>query len=373
MGTSTAREGIETFARFPFDGCDELAMIVSADDSTPIGPDASNSRAVTFHEVAVSVSADDLVSGSVVSEGTTRSYQIRSSLGVAPDDAAFALGRFSDECELGRTNNAQLVARHRLQGSKAALGLVRAAYLTVYPDSRLCELILPTAGGSEPPTCGRGKVDGFSDDSRRRLMRLLHTLKRSANNPAFVTLTFPDSLIPSPRAAKRAIQTLFKRWARRSPQLCAIWRLEAHPERSDALGMPVPHFHLLVWGAWIDRYELSLDWARVVDAPEFAAHLAAGTKVESIRSFRGVCSYASKYISKASAVSLGDGAGRVWGIFNREAMPIGEAQTIQLDTAQTVRLVRHCKRLLASRGVETEYMCRSIYCEAPGDFLRLLE
>jgi hypothetical protein len=137
--------------------------------------------------------------------------------------------------------------------------------------------------------------------------------------------------------------------------------------------MAVSHFHLLVWGEWIDRYELSREWAAVVDAPEFAAHLAAGTKVEAIRSFRGVCSYAAKYISKASAVSLGDHAGRVWGTFNREALPVGESFTVKLTAAQTVRVVRHAKRLLFSRGVECEWMPRAIYLENPMEFVRLLD
>jgi hypothetical protein len=137
--------------------------------------------------------------------------------------------------------------------------------------------------------------------------------------------------------------------------------------------MAVPHFHLLVWGAWIDRYELSRDWAAVVDAPEFDAHLAAGTKVEAIRSFRGVCSYAAKYISKASSVSLGDWPGRVWGVFNSAALPVGESFTVKLTGAQTVRIVRHAKRLLFSRGVECEWMPRAIYLENPLEFVRLLD
>lgn len=137
--------------------------------------------------------------------------------------------------------------------------------------------------------------------------------------------------------------------------------------------MAVPHFHLLVWGAWIDRYQLSLDWARVVDAPEFALHLAAGTKTESIRSFRGVCSYASKYLSKAEGYSLGNDAGRVWGIFNEEGLPVGESFTVKMDSAQCVRVVRHIKRLLFSRKVETEWMPRQIYLENPNDIMRLLQ
>jgi hypothetical protein len=200
-------------------------------------------------------------------------------------------------------------------------------------------------------------------------MVLLHTIRRDAKNPAFVTLTLPDDRLLDARGIKVALDALFKRWARRDARLCAVWRVEAHPKRSIAAGRPVPHVHLLVWGAWIDREQLSLDWAEIVDAPDFERHLASGTKVESIRSFRGVCSYAAKYISKVSDVSLGDDAGRVWGIFNKRALPIGRSVVVKIDAAQCVEVVRRVKQMLADRKVATDWLPRSIYIENPIAFL----
>lgn len=209
-------------------------------------------------------------------------------------------------------------------------------------------------------------------------MRLLHTLKRTSKNPAFVTLTFPDEAVPTSREAKECMQTLFKRWKRISPLLCGMWRIEAHPVRSKSLGKPVPHFHLLLWGSWIDRYELSADWSEIVGAyfgtseSDRIKHLMAGTKVETIRSFRGVCSYASKYLSKREEASLGKHAGRIWGIFNREKLPIGESVTIKLDARGVVRVARFVRQLLWKRGVETDWMPRAIYLENPDDLVRIL-
>ncbi len=315
---------------------------------------------------------DNCFSGNVVAEGISsfaREYELHEF--VRPERVATQLalpvGRLAPFDENERRTPEDAAS----ELASGRLGLVRAAYLTVFPESRLIALQLPTLG-SDPPTAGRGKINGMSDESRRRLMALLHTIKRRAANPAFVTLTFPDDAIPSPRGAKIALQTFFKRWKRRNASICAVWRVEAHPERSQARGEPVPHFHLLVWGAWIDRFQLSKDWADVVGAPDYMAHLAAGTKVESIRSFRGVCSYASKYISKAEVYSLGEDAGRVWGIFNKGALPVGPSLTVKLDSSETIRVVRYVKRLLFSRGVKTEWMPRSIYCEAPEAILRLL-
>lgn len=208
-------------------------------------------------------------------------------------------------------------------------------------------------------------------------MRLIHTVKRKAAQPAFVTLTFPDEVIPSPREAKVFLDTLFKRWKRRSPALSGIWRLEAHPDRSRRLEKPVPHFHLLVWGAWIDRFELSRDWSEIVCSESaqavFWKHLGAGTKVESIRSWRGVCNYAAEYIGKDEEESLGENAGRIWGVFNRDALPVAKAECIKLSTPQVIRAVRWIKRFLRSRGVKWEYLPTSIYLECPADLLRALQ
>lgn len=266
---------------------------------------------------------------------------------------------------------------HARREAAASIGLVYASYLTVFPDGRLAQLHLQGLQEHEPKPGVRGKCDGMSDDSRRRLMRLLHQIDRKARQPAFVTLTFPDECIPSPREAKVMLQTLFKRWQRRQPRLCAVWRLEAHPERSERVGRPVPHLHLLVWGDWIERENLSRDWSDIVCglSPQavFWKHLAAGTKVESIRSFRGVASYASKYLSKADGYSLGEDAGRVWGVFNKDALPLAEAVTVKLSTAQVVAVVRWVKRLLHSKGVKSEWMPKTIYLERPDDIRRILK
>lgn len=275
-----------------------------------------------------------------------------------------------------RVSHARPEAVSHLERARAH-GLVYGSYLTVYPDGRLLQLHLPGIQEHKQKSSARGKCDGMSDDSRRRLMRLLHSIDRREKNPAFVTLTFPDECIPSPREAKRMLQTLCKRWQRRQPRLCAIWRMEAHPERSERLGKPVPHLHLLVWGDWIEREALSRDWSDIVCGNSaqavFWKHLAAGTKVESIRSFRGVASYASKYLSKADGYSLGEDAGRVWGIFNGAVLPLAKGVCVKLSTEEVVRVVRWAKRLLKSKGVVSEWMPKTIYMERPNDVLRLLD
>lgn len=290
-------------------------------------------------------------------------------------------GRFADTATTGRAKNARGEAEDRFRAfgaeqcaEGASDGLVRAAYLTVHTESRLIQLHLP--GYNQPPKSGtRGEVSGMSDESRKRLMILMHTIERKARLPAFVTLTFPDEDIPSPREAKACLAKLFKRWARKwGGSVSAVWRMEAHPERSERLGRPVPHFHLLVWGQWIDRAEISQEWAECVNSAQaFWKHLAAGVKTESIESFRGVASYTAKYLSKGEEWPLGDGAGRVWGVFQKASLPVDRSPvSVRLDGASVVKVVRWIKRHLAARKVECEWMPTSIFCDAPGELLDLI-
>lgn len=188
-------------------------------------------------------------------------------------------------------------------------GLVLDSYLTVYRDGRLIKLEAPWLLPKKNAPGKRGEVAGFSHNSKRRLFQLLATIKRSAALPAFVTLTYPKQF-PSPKVAKQHLDSLFKRWQRRNPKLSAIWKLE--PQQRDA-----PHFHLLVWGGWIDRKQLSQDWFEIVESGD-EKHRYSGTKTESVRGWNGVMFYAAKYLGKAVECKAW---GRMWGVHNRPSLP----------------------------------------------------
>lgn len=278
---------------------------------------------------------------------------------------------------LGLVDDAYLTAGQKREGFKKQMALNRydeflrkKPCIIIHRDARLIKVELP--GFSEPPDTKRGDVEGFSDESRKRLMEKIHTLKRDAKNPAFVTLTFPDENIPSMMEAKVYLRTLFKRWKRDNSAFCGIWRLEAHPERSARLGKPVPHFHLMVWGGWIDIPTLSNDWADIVSNGQdyFWKHLRGGTSVETMRSFRGVCWYVAKYISKEEEFTAGK-CGRVWGIFNAAAMPFSESEKIEITTEQTVRVARVLRQwFFEKQGFDGDFLPRSIFVENPVELLR---
>ena len=164
----------------------------------------------------------------------------------------------------------------------------------------------------------RGAIREFSRASRRRLLQLLARLE--FRGAIFITLTFPGPALPSPAQAKAALFAFLKRLGRRYPGLSCVWRFEweSSGERDYH-----PHFHLLVFGAdFIPKEEVTRLWGEILGVEALWA-----TRVERVRSFRGVMSYAAKYLGKAGLVydaylSAQYGSlGRVWGVWGRERLP----------------------------------------------------
>lgn len=164
-----------------------------------------------------------------------------------------------------------------------------------------------------PPGCIRGNVVTFSRKSRTRLLRKLNSIDREAVGvPHFVTLTYPGQWDRDPASWKRHLDAWAKRLGRKFPEAFAVWKLE--PQKRGA-----PHFHLLVFGAeGLDGGWVRASWYEVVDSGD-PRHLRHGADVQLVRSWRGVNSYASKYMGKL-VEDLDEEwrrAGRWWGIINR--------------------------------------------------------
>jgi hypothetical protein len=94
----------------------------------------------------------------------------------------------------------------------------------------------------------------------------------------------------------------------------------------------------------------SLSWFHVVGSGNFN-HLHKGADVSRVRSWRGVVSYAAKYMSKTDAENfLPDvSSGRSWGIFNREMIPWAKMIELDLDEETGCRLRRIARRYLENR------------------------
>lgn len=190
----------------------------------------------------------------------------------------------------------------------------------------------------------RGKIGSFSPASRRRLMRLLNSINRDeVYLPFFITLTYHDNWPSSRQGRKKHMDALQKRMERSYGRFAAVWRLEF--QRRGA-----PHYHLLVFlnpeqivpylggvrslhrrSALLRlRSDVAWMWNEIVDREDIQ-HLEAGTSVEGIRSWKGVNSYAAKYMGKLETFRGGEegqeSPGRFWGVWRRSLLPISYEQT----------------------------------------------
>ena len=199
----------------------------------------------------------------------------------------------------------------------------------------------------------RGEITEFSKASRRRLMQLLNSINREeAPLPYFVTLTYHETW-PKDRQGRKAHMDAFqKRLERALGKFAAVWRLEFQKRGA-------PHYHLLIFlppGALGGdrgqddhqrRYEVltklrnrvAFMWHEIAGygSPE---HFSAGTSVERVKSWRGVNSYAAKYMGKLEQLQEGaPSVGRFWGVWRRGMLPITYA-THSLTTHEALRLRR---------------------------------
>lgn len=245
-----------------------------------------------------------------------------------------------------------------------SLGL--GAYLTAHTEGRAVRLYIPPDRDKHRGGGSRGAVRRFSGQSRRRLLERIHTIKRNALLPKFVTLTFPD-FFPDQKTAKRRLDTLFKRWRRRWSGTSAVWRMEVIDRKSgNSKGQVAPHFHLLVWGEF-DVSVASQDWFEVCGASDYA-HLKHGTDGEELRSWRGAVHYCAKYLAKADDAFATEG--RVWGVHNRNALPVAAADRIELTPAQAWRVRRTARKLIRKRSQKISVPAM-IFTESPQRWIQL--
>jgi hypothetical protein len=204
----------------------------------------------------------------------------------------------------------------------------------------------------------RGAVSGFSAGSRRRLMHLLGRVKRD-HLPVFVTLTYPGDWPGDPKVWKKHLDAIGKRLARRYPKFAAVWKLE--PQTRGA-----PHFHLMTWGCDYDdlRAWLPGSWYEVVGSGD-DKHLRAGTRCEFVRSWRGVRSYASKYMGKPVQVEDDSWGrpGRWWGVIGRKNMPFAPVMYCCLLWSQVCTMIRWMRRYMKLKS--RDYQSLNCLVESP--------
>lgn len=188
----------------------------------------------------------------------------------------------------------------------------------------------------------RGKVKGFSLKSRRRLMVKIAQTKK-AILPLFVTLTYPGVYSEDPRIWKRDLRVFWMRFKRSFPCASAIWKLEFQKRGA-------PHYHLLIWGVEYAHalFRVPGMWFEVVGSGD-EKHFRVGTRVEVVRSFRGVMAYASKYLGKLDSVPS-DEPGRFWGVMSAEFIPWADMVDITITDRDAFQFIRMLRRLIHAKS-----------------------
>ena len=241
-------------------------------------------------------------------------------------------------------------------------------HISPFIEWRAGSSLMKVSKGGQCEAVGGGKrkrINGFSVKSRRRLMQTIASVRRDAELPFFVTLTYPYNF-PDPKQSKSHLDTFFKRLSRAFSH-GSIWKLE--PQERGA-----PHYHLLVWGCDENEFIkfVPLAWYEIAgggDANHLRWHLGIlgnGNKhcVQRVRSFRGVWSYASKYLGKTFDVSgwSDKWTGRYWGVINRGDIPFGSLEVLEVPYRDAVTVMRYQRRFAGLRSRSSR--SQTVYCDA---------
>lgn len=218
----------------------------------------------------------------------------------------------------------------------------------------------------------RGKITGFSAASRRRMMELVQRLGAEKSR-VFVTLTYGADF-PTPKDAKQHLRAFLERIRRKfsDKEVSAIWRIELQ-ERG------APHFHLMFFKLpFLPKEDLQKMWGEVIGQER------PFTRIEFIRSHKGVASYVAKYMTKQESaetvhsgfnyVSYLHDIGRIWGIFNAKFLPLDVAITVTYPfLGKAITKFRHYAILKWPELANREHFGFTLYVKDAYKWLELWE
>lgn len=184
------------------------------------------------------------------------------------------------------------------------------------------------AYSTPPPPQDKRRISIFSKASRLRLFKLLAALDfTKLDYPVFISLTYPDEVLPLSYVRRRQQRFLFVRSmeAYLDKQITGLWRTEWERRQSGQhKGQWCPHLHLLLWPVvWLPMSYVNEEWKRILD---YGGYLR--TEIKRPRNRKQVGYYVAKYMSKPSDSSLVYAAqlntvdGRHWGKHRAKMMPL---------------------------------------------------
>jgi hypothetical protein len=160
-------------------------------------------------------------------------------------------------------------------------------------------------------------------------------------------LTYPHEYPEDPERCKRHLAALRKRLQREYGSFAAFWRLGIQQRGAW-------HFHLLLFvGASIGsvgelRRFISSSWYEITGKVS-EGHLRAGTRVEAVKRWREATSYVERYMAKPEEFPEGLQTGRVWGIWNKELLPV-QWEKVEVSLRDAFRIRRIYRKLAKRNG-----------------------
>jgi hypothetical protein len=198
----------------------------------------------------------------------------------------------------------------------------------------------------------RDRIRGFSRASRRNLLLRLASINRSAFK-AFkgrlisITLTYPHEYPEDPEVCKNHLKALRRRLQREFGEFAGFWRMGI--QKRGAF-----HFHLLLFvgpsvGSMGElRRFISSSWYEVTGKVS-EGHLRTGTSVDVVKKWKQATSYAERYMAKPEEFPEGLQTGRIWGIWNKELLPI-RWETAQVSLRDAFKIRRIYRKLARKKG-----------------------
>src|SRR5829696_223275 len=219
----------------------------------------------------------------------------------------------------------------------------------------------------------RDRVKGFSRTSRTNLLRRLASINRTAfkgvrGRMIFVTLTYPRKYPEDPVPCKRHLKAFRRRLQREYGPFAAFWRLGI--QKRGAI-----HFHLLLFvGPSIGpigelRRFISSSWYEVTGKVS-DGHLRAGTSVDVVKKWKEATSYAERYMAKPEVFPERLKTGRIWGVWNKELLPI-RWETTKVSLKDACKIRRIYMKLARKKGGGS--LCRITVFVRYENVVRLLE
>lgn len=196
------------------------------------------------------------------------------------------------------------------------------------------------------------KVMGFSEESRRRLIRLISQINwNEYTKGCFITVTIPDVCWPMLRQARtNARHRLFRDIEKHlGYEFPAIWRIEWKPRQSGRwVNHLLPHWHIIAPSiAWLGKETLRELWRRILGQPE-GEPLATDVQelTDNGHAQVYICKYAAKMTNHHtldSVVQVNTG-GRHWGIHRRKMLAVHPKETyndLPPDSVEGLRRIAH--------------------------------